>query len=178
MVAEAQLVPAPAVTVHFQLLGPVTATNAEGQPIRLGPTKQRGVLACLLLSANTVVSTGRLVSDVWGDDAPPTAIKMIHGSISRLRSALGPAAQLLLVTSGNGYQINVRPEALDVSRCRGLLAAGLEELTTDPHRPSAASTRRWIFSRGRRWVSLPTCRSPTWPSPTSRTCIFRWSRQR
>ena len=125
--------------VRFQLLGPVTATNAEGQPIRLGPTKQRGVLACLLLSANTVVSTGRLVTDVWGDDAPPTAIKMIHGSISRLRSALGPAAQRLLVTSGSGYQINVRPEALDVSRCRGLLAAGLEELTTDPH----AAVRRF-----------------------------------
>ena len=119
-------------TVRFQLLGPVVALGPDGTPVKLGAHKQRGVLVCLLLHANTVVSTRRLVADVWGDDAPPTAVKMIHGSVSRLRSVLGPQADRLLVTRGNGYQLSIAPDALDVMRCRALLATGLGELPTDP----------------------------------------------
>jgi DNA-binding SARP family transcriptional activator len=51
--------------VEFRLLGPLEAGERD-RPLALGEGKQRSLLALLLLQANEVVSTERLVDELWG----------------------------------------------------------------------------------------------------------------
>jgi DNA-binding SARP family transcriptional activator len=55
--------------VEFRILGPVEVVY-ERKSLPLGGSRERAVLALLLLSANRVVSAERLAADLW-DDAPP-----------------------------------------------------------------------------------------------------------
>ena len=57
--------------MEFRLLGPLEALS-DGRPLPIGGQKQRGVLALLLLHANEVVSTDRLIDEVWGARPPKT----------------------------------------------------------------------------------------------------------
>ena len=85
-------------TVEARLLGPLDVAHG-GASIALGPPRQRALLARLLLDANHTVSIDRLVDDLWGEDVPGTAAKMIQIHVSRLRKLL-PGA---LVTCSPGY---------------------------------------------------------------------------
>ncbi len=123
--------------VRFQLLGPLAATTTDGEQIALGPSRQRGLLAVLLLNANAVVATRQLVDDLWGIDAPPTAVKMVHVFVSRLRMSIGPSAADLLVTRGRGYLLQVDPEDVDLARFNELVTAARAAIDT---RPDAAAT--------------------------------------
>ena len=60
--------------LEFRLLGPVEAV-VDGRPVALPAAKPRAVLAVLLLDRNRVVSVGRLIEDLWGDEPPETAIR-------------------------------------------------------------------------------------------------------
>jgi len=55
--------------LRFRLLGPLEA-DRDGVPVNLGARKQRAVLALLLLEANRVVSTERLIDELWADHPP------------------------------------------------------------------------------------------------------------
>jgi ABC-type oligopeptide transport system substrate-binding subunit/DNA-binding SARP family transcriptional activator len=68
------------------------------------------VLAVLLAHANQPVSTDRLVNEVWGADAPPTATKTAQVYISRLRRTLGDDS---LETTAGGYVLQVASGAVD-----------------------------------------------------------------
>ena len=58
--------------VEFCALGPV-GVIVDGQPVTLGSPKLRTVLAALLVDANSVVSSDRLIDILWGDDQPVSA---------------------------------------------------------------------------------------------------------
>jgi len=70
--------------LEFFLLGPLEARR-DGARIELGPRKQRAVLALLLLNANRVVSTERLIDDLWGEAPPDTARSALQVYIAGLR---------------------------------------------------------------------------------------------
>jgi DNA-binding SARP family transcriptional activator len=108
----------------FGLLGPLEAVADDGTPIPLGGSKQRFVLAALLLRAGEVVSTDSLVDAVWGNAAPRTASTSLQNAVSALRKVLGPD---LLLTRPPGYVLAVDRESVDVRRFERLLgeAAGL-----------------------------------------------------
>ena len=76
----------------FRLLGPFEVGGRGGTPLELGGVRRRSVLAILLLHPGEVVSVDRLVEGLRGDDAPDTAVTVLHGHISRLRRLLGDAA--------------------------------------------------------------------------------------
>ena len=61
------------------------------------------------------MNADELVEALWGDDAPPTATKALQVTVSRLRRALGPAADRL-ETAGGGYRLRVEPGELDADR--------------------------------------------------------------
>jgi DNA-binding SARP family transcriptional activator len=107
-------------TVDARLLGPLEMA-ARGAPIALGPAGQRALLARLLLDANRTVAVDRLVDDLWGEDVPRTAVKMIHIYVSKLRKLL-PAG--LLVTRPPGYAVTIPPAALDLVRFERLRERG------------------------------------------------------
>ena len=56
--------------MEFGILGPLEVLE-NGHPVPLGGSKQRALLACLLLHANEVVSRDRLIDELWGASPPP-----------------------------------------------------------------------------------------------------------
>src|SRR5262249_48040711 len=73
--------------LEFRFLGPLQVT-ANGGSLPLGGAKQRAVLALLLLHANEVVSTDRLIDELWGEAPPASAANMLQGYVSHLRKTL------------------------------------------------------------------------------------------
>ena len=100
----------------------------------LGPPKQRAVLALLLLSANRVVSTERLIDDLWGDSPPSTARAALQVYVAGLRKALGNGGASVR-TRAPGYVIELDPGALDLDRFTQLRAEARE--SSDPEHRAA-----------------------------------------
>ena len=98
--------------LEFCILGPLEV-RVDDQPVALGGKRQRAVLAALLLQAPRVVSTDRLVSDLWGGQPPKTAATSLHNLVSQLRRLLGPD---VLVTQAPGYLLQVSSEQIDAFR--------------------------------------------------------------
>ena len=118
--------------MDFRILGPLEVLDA-GDPVEIGPRKQRLLLALLVISANRVVTTDRILEELWGDDAEGKE-KALWVYISRLRSALGERE--VLVTRDHGYSLVVGQDELDVHRFESAAAAGRALIKDDP---SAAS---------------------------------------
>jgi DNA-binding SARP family transcriptional activator len=74
--------------MEFRLLGPMEVLDGD-EPVALGGPKQRALLARLLLSPNRTIAIDRLVDDVWGEEAPESATKMVQIYVSQLRKLLG-----------------------------------------------------------------------------------------
>jgi DNA-binding SARP family transcriptional activator len=104
--------------MDFRLLGPLEVAEG-GHPLALGGAKQRALLAVLLLHANDVVATERLIDELWGESPPATVAKSIQVYVSRLRKQLGDGR---LVTRTPGYVLLVDASELDVARFERLLA--------------------------------------------------------
>ncbi len=102
--------------MEFRLLGPLEVWD-HGRALELGGQKRRALLALLLLHANEVVSSDRLIEELWGEEPPQAAATALHGHVSRLRKLLGggdgPSEQLL-VTRPPGYVLQIGPDQLDL----------------------------------------------------------------
>jgi DNA-binding SARP family transcriptional activator len=55
--------------MEFRILGPLEVEH-DDRLVNLGGSKQRALLASLLLRANEVVPRDRLIDRLWGDDPP------------------------------------------------------------------------------------------------------------
>jgi Transcriptional regulatory protein, C terminal len=91
--------------VEFRILGPL-AVRAGPDRLELGGARQQVALAVLLLNANHVVSVGRLLEAVYGEEPPPTARAQTQITISALRRLLAaPGQDGIISTRGQGYAI-------------------------------------------------------------------------
>jgi len=106
--------------MEFCLLGPLEANGGAGK-IRFGGRKPRALLARLLLDANRTVAVGKLVDDLWGENPPESAQKMVQIYVSRLRKLLPDG---LLQTRPPGYAIVIDPSAIDAVRFERLRIEG------------------------------------------------------
>ena len=102
--------------VEFRLLGPLQLRE-NGDTIELGAAKERTLLAVLLLHPNETVSTARLVDELWGEQPPASATRLVHTYVSHLRKLLGDT----VVTRPPGYAIEVDADQLDLTRFQQLL---------------------------------------------------------
>jgi DNA-binding SARP family transcriptional activator/ABC-type branched-subunit amino acid transport system substrate-binding protein/streptogramin lyase len=132
-------------TIEFRILGPLEVWR-EGGSLPLGGLKQRSLLALLLLQANQVVSTDRLVHELWGDEPPGTAVTALHGYISQLRKLIEPertagGESRVLVTRPPGYVLNVGPGQLDLDRFEASVRNAREELVAGRPEPAARDLR-------------------------------------
>ncbi|MCZ4602359.1 BTAD domain-containing putative transcriptional regulator [Streptomyces sp. Lzd4kr] len=111
--------------VQFSVLGPVRL-HRQGIVAAAGQPRQCAVLASLLLRSGNPVSLATLVEDVWGDDAPPSAIGSVRTYVYRIRQALAghPDSSVRLVEGG--YALRFRPEALDLNRFKQTAAQARE----------------------------------------------------
>jgi len=118
--------------MDFRILGPLTVADDDHE-LPLGGGKQRALLALLLTHPNEVLSSDRLIDDLWGAEAPPTAAKMLQNYVSGLRRALGTnGLGTALETRGSGYLLRVRPGERDLDRFEELLERARTGLAKDP----------------------------------------------
>lgn len=129
------------------MLGPLEAVE-DGRPVPLGGPRQRTLLAILLLHRRQVVSSERLIDELWGERPPASAPKTLQGYISHLRKALGSE---VLLTRGGGYTLVAEPEALDVERFEALAARARERLDDG----DAAGARKLLDSALALWRGEP-----------------------
>jgi DNA-binding SARP family transcriptional activator/streptogramin lyase len=120
--------------MEFRVLGPIEVREGE-HPLPLGGGRQRSLLVALLLRRNEVVSTERLLDELWDGRPPETAATALHGLVSQLRKALEPGRDTrdpprALVTRAPGYVLHVDEQQLDSAR--------FERLLGDAHRALAA----------------------------------------
>ena len=98
--------------LDFRVLGPLEVVGDQGA-VALAQGKARAALGVLLIHANKVVATDRLIDDIWGAQPPATALKSVHVYVSQLRRSLGADA---IVTRPPGYQLRLEPGQLDLHR--------------------------------------------------------------
>jgi DNA-binding SARP family transcriptional activator len=94
----------------------------DGEQVRLGSPQQRRLLAVLVVHANEVVSSDRLVDVLWGEDSPRTAAHGLQTLVSRLRATLGEDR---LETRPPGYRLRVASGEVDALRFEELVRVGL-----------------------------------------------------
>ena len=79
--------------MDFRILGPLEVVR-NGESVDVGPHRQQSLLALLLLHANRVVPTDRILDELWGDDADGKE-NALWVYVSRLRGALEREVDML-----------------------------------------------------------------------------------
>ncbi|MEU4566969.1 BTAD domain-containing putative transcriptional regulator [Micromonospora sp. NPDC023956] len=111
--------------MFFGILGPVEARTVDGMPVPLGGRQVRALLALLLLDADRVVGTDRLIDGLYGDRPPAGATNALQSQVSRLRRVLRVAGAAPTVEAHPaGYRLGVDPEDVDVHRATRLARTG------------------------------------------------------
>ncbi|MBO3737508.1 AfsR/SARP family transcriptional regulator [Actinoplanes flavus] len=104
--------------MEFGILGPLEVRQ-DDRRIAIGGTKQRRVVATLVLHAGRVVSLDQLTDAVWDGEPPVTARKQIQNAVSALRRT--PVGAVLAAV-GPGYVLRVPDEQVDAGRFERCLA--------------------------------------------------------
>nr|WP_052317124.1 BTAD domain-containing putative transcriptional regulator [Streptosporangium roseum] len=105
--------------------------QAGDSPLRITAPKQRTVLAMLLARAGYVVPIRSLVTEVWDEHPPRSAVANLRTYLMQLRRMLPPCenpAVEPLVTSDAGYLLRVEPAEFDLFQFEALSALGRQAL--------------------------------------------------
>jgi DNA-binding SARP family transcriptional activator/tetratricopeptide (TPR) repeat protein len=116
------------------VLGEVRAAR-DGEPLELGGPRQRSVLALLVIARGDTVPADRLIHDLWGEDAAPSAAGALQAFVSHLRRRLEPGRTArsrgtVIVSVGPGYALRVPEDAVDAWRFETDVRRAAEQ--TDP----------------------------------------------
>jgi DNA-binding SARP family transcriptional activator len=113
---------------RFRILGPLEFRSGDAWS-GIGAPKWRALLAALLLNHGQVVSTERLIDELWGDEPPAKPANLIATYVHRLRGLIVDPDGRVLVTRAPGYLVVVGSDELDATRFTGLVAAGRKALS-------------------------------------------------
>jgi SARP family transcriptional regulator, regulator of embCAB operon len=148
-----------AVGLDVRLLGPQVA-RLNGRSFLPTAAKPRQVLALLAIRAGRLVTITELTEELWGTDAPRSAIATIQSYILKLRRHLAeamPAARDILVTRAGGYVLDIASGLVDVNRYQDMATTGERALGEGDYETSSrllgAALETW---RGPALMDLPT----------------------
>jgi DNA-binding SARP family transcriptional activator len=135
---------------QVRVLGTLTA-HVAGVPAHLGGRRQRAVLARLLVARGSVVSTDRIIDDLWRGEPPARALTSLQAYVSNLRRALEPdrprrSPARLLVTAPPGYAVRLDDDAVDAWQLENAVRSARSLETQAP-----ADARDRLESALRRW---------------------------
>jgi DNA-binding SARP family transcriptional activator/tetratricopeptide (TPR) repeat protein len=122
--------------MQLRLLGPLELLGRYSQPVAIGGSKERALLAVLTINAGHVVSEDRLVDALWGDQPPRTATRTLQSYLSRLRRYLTEAAKdggAVLESHRGGWVLHLAPDAVDVGQVEALVTKGREAAAAGDH---------------------------------------------
>ncbi|MFD5065332.1 ATP-binding protein [Streptomyces sp. NPDC058394] len=126
--------------LRLQILGPLRVWRGDVE-VSPGPPQQMQFLALLLAREGRPTSGSELIDLIWGDEAPASALNVIHKYVGSLRRLLEPSlpprdAGSYLLRRGNGYLCAAGPDVLDLAAFRQL-TANAEAVLTDARRSEA-----------------------------------------
>jgi DNA-binding SARP family transcriptional activator len=144
--------------MQFLVLGPI-AVRRGAVTLTVGSPTQRSLLALLLVHADHVVSTDRIIDEVWGEDSGHDRHNALWVHLCNLRSALEPSRSkgsrnTVLLTRPPGYVIDVGAGGLDSRRFEELVQHGRALLGTDPGSASAAIGQGLAMWRGSAYADV------------------------
>jgi predicted ATPase/DNA-binding SARP family transcriptional activator len=126
----------------YSVLGPLEVHDGE-RLVELTRAKDRLLLGTLLIHANQVVSTDRLLDVLWNERPPASGLKALQFHVSSLRDTLQPgrsgASDTPLKTQAPGYMLEVADDAVDAHRFRLLVDDARSVSSFDP-----VESRRWL----------------------------------
>ena len=104
--------------MQFRVLGPVEVVGPEGQPIDIGGSQPRALLAMLLVAGDRVVPVDAIIDRLWPQSQPASATSTLQSYVSRLRRALDPhrpagSESKLLAWESSGYRLRVEDDSVD-----------------------------------------------------------------
>ncbi len=122
--------------MEFGVLGPLEVEDA-GRRIELASPKQRALLALLLVDRGSVVSTDRIVEELWGSGTVADHQNAVWVQVSNLRSVLEPGRPprsegSFVLTRPPGYVLDVPADAVDAGRFEHLIDEGRALVARDP----------------------------------------------
>lgn len=137
--------------MDFRILGPLEVER-NARPIALTSHKQKALLAILIIAAPRVVSTDRLLNDLWGEDARGKE-NTLWTYISRLRSALEPDRRKhdgseVLCTKDHGYALDIPSSEIDARRFEAKSGEGTALIRDDPRKASELLNEALAMWRG------------------------------
>jgi DNA-binding SARP family transcriptional activator/tetratricopeptide (TPR) repeat protein len=135
----------PTQSIQVRLLGPVDVI-VDDVVVQVPGLRRKAVLAALALQSGELVSTGRLVDMVWGEQAPATVSNTLQVHVSQLRVLLGDRATIL--GRRPGYMLDLGGEATDVRAAERLLHQGTA--SADPRRGA-----EWLQAAVDLWRGAP-----------------------
>ncbi|MFE9202428.1 BTAD domain-containing putative transcriptional regulator [Micromonospora sp. NPDC007230] len=102
--------------MRFRILGLLDVRTDGGEPVSIPELKVRALLADLLAHEGQLLTTDRLVADLWGDNSPRDPVGALQLKVSRLRRVLEraePGARAMLVSQPTGYLLRMAPGGTD-----------------------------------------------------------------
>jgi DNA-binding SARP family transcriptional activator len=123
--------------MEFRILGPLEVWRDDAR-LELTGAKRRSLLAILLLNAGEVVSTDRLIDELWAGRPPSTAVKTVQVYVSQLRKTLGEG---IIVTRRPGYTVELQGLDLDLDRFQQLASEGRRALAAGDPRTASETLR-------------------------------------
>lgn len=129
--------------IRFNMLGPLEFWSGR-QQIPLGGPKQRAILGYLLVHANEVVPTRKIIGALWPEGAPSTARKMLQNTVSNIRGLLsvqGDSSPSALLTHSPGYMLRTDVASLDLLHFQHLSRVGQTALADGAWEVAARSLR-------------------------------------
>ena len=120
--------------LRFGVLGPLLVERGEQTvPVR---SRQRLILAMLLMNAGRPVSVDRLIDEMWGDNPPDGPVNTLQVHVSQLRRALA-AGNATILTQPPGYLLRTSPAQLDLLMFEQLAHRGNDLLDAGEHAQAA-----------------------------------------
>ena len=118
--------------VKYRLLGPLEIVR-NGRLCTPRAAMQRALLALLIYHPNELLTTRRLIEELWDSRPPASALATLQMYISAVRRAifpvcsevgLDPRRHPILRTESSGYIMRIEPEDVDVTHFRALARLG------------------------------------------------------
>jgi DNA-binding SARP family transcriptional activator len=116
------------VDLTFGVLGPLQVI-VNGALLPLAGTKQRAVLAMLVINRNRPVSPDSLINAAWEHLPPPDPRASLYAYVSNLRGLLtkaGVDSRAVLASAPPGYRLNLPDTASDLGRFVIYKTAGVQ----------------------------------------------------
>ncbi|MDJ0498402.1 MAG: BTAD domain-containing putative transcriptional regulator [Acidimicrobiia bacterium] len=113
--------------MEFRVLGAIEV-EVDGEMRSVSSSKQRELLALMLINPNTALSSDRIMDELWGDDPPSIGTLRFH--VSKLRSILG-GERSPITTTDNGYRLDLDPNSIDAVQFEAAIVAAGAALGSD-----------------------------------------------